>query len=507
MKDAATSKPYGVFEDVNKDKKFYDFDEIRRTIESETDKVAPGKGIVDKPLKLTVYSYECPDLTLIDLPGITKISVGAQGEDIEKVTTEMAKRYCAEDRTVILCVIPANADMATSQGLHLARQWDPTGDRTLGVITKIDIMDRGTDASKMILNHEIPLKLGYVGVKNRSQEDINNKVKVSIALNKEEQYFREHGVYRNLDPKFLGTRSLTKRLTEVLEKNINQHLRAILGEVNEKAKECEAVIKSLGDPLPQDGKEKIHLIWQLLTKFTERYIGEIKGKSVGDLSTKIDNEVRLSTGSIIKAMFEDLYDEESAKDFRVCDDLRVEDIEKAIKNHQGDSIPGFPSIHAFLYLLTPRLEKLKEPALDLLNNIYTELRKISGELICEVAKKAPSVMDEMINEADVFLQNLRNRAEEILIANIDSEINYIFTNDSYYLENRTKLIPTERGEKDKKGNRKEDGKAPVVNAGGDTRGERDELKKEAEQMFVKELRLRVDEYFRIVVKTLRVRLL
>ena len=125
----------------------------------------------------------------------------------------MAKRYCAEDRTVILCVISANADMATSQGLHLARQWDPTGDRTLGVITKIDIMDRGTDASKMILNHEIPLKLGYVGVKNRSQEDINNKVKVSIALNKEEQYFREHSVYRNLDPKFLGTRSLTKRLT------------------------------------------------------------------------------------------------------------------------------------------------------------------------------------------------------------------------------------------------------------------------------------------------------
>ena len=66
----------------------------------------------------------------------------------------------------------------------MARELDPKGLRTLGVITKIDIMDRGTDASKMILNQEIPLKLGYVGIKNRSQEDINNKVKVSIALNK-----------------------------------------------------------------------------------------------------------------------------------------------------------------------------------------------------------------------------------------------------------------------------------------------------------------------------------
>lgn len=77
-------------------------------------------------LIIEVYSYECPDLTLIDLPGITRISVGTQ-YDIEKVTIEMAKRYCAEDRTIILAVIPANADMATSQGLDLARRWDPKG--------------------------------------------------------------------------------------------------------------------------------------------------------------------------------------------------------------------------------------------------------------------------------------------------------------------------------------------------------------------------------------------
>lgn len=121
--------------------------------------------------------------------------------------------------------------------------------------------------------------------------------------------------------------------------------------------------------------------------------------------------------------------DQAAKDFRVTADLSDEEIERAIKNHQGDSIPGFPSIHAFLYLLSPRLQKLKEPAIDLLHSIYTELRKISGELIAEVSKKAPAVMDEMINEADIFLQGLKKRAEEVLVANIDSEINYIFTND------------------------------------------------------------------------------
>lgn len=183
-------------------------------------------------------------------------------------------------------------------------------------------------------------------------------------------------------------------------------------------------------------------------------------------------------------MFEDLYDEESKRDFRITSDLRDQDIERAIKNHQGDSIPGFPSIHAFYYLLSPRLEKLKQPALDLLHNVYTELRKVCGELIAEVAKKAPAVMDEMINEADAFLLNLKKRAEEIIIANIDSELNYIFTNDEYYLDSRTRLIPTSdkpqpKG-KDKKGGKDEllvdaqaskekDGKEKDGNAINDTR--------------------------------------
>lgn len=70
-------------------------------------------------------------------------------------------------------------------------------------------------------------------------------------------------------------------------------------------------------------------------------------------------------------MFEDLYEEESAPGYKASSNLSDEDIQKAIKNHQGDSIPGFPSIHAFLYLLSPKLQKLREPAIDLLNNIYT----------------------------------------------------------------------------------------------------------------------------------------
>lgn len=118
-----------------------------------------------------MYSNDAPDLTIIDIPGITRIPIKGsdQSADVERITKTMAARYCKDKRTIILCVIPANADMSTSDALQMARALDPKGKRTLGVLTKIDIMDKGTNAKEALLNRLIPLRLGYVGVVGRSQ--------------------------------------------------------------------------------------------------------------------------------------------------------------------------------------------------------------------------------------------------------------------------------------------------------------------------------------------------
>ena len=80
----------------------------------------------------------------------------------------MCHRYMSDSRTIILCVLPGNADMAVADGLQMAKKLDPKGIRTIGVITKIDIMDRGVNAKRMLMNQEISLRLGFVGVKNRA---------------------------------------------------------------------------------------------------------------------------------------------------------------------------------------------------------------------------------------------------------------------------------------------------------------------------------------------------
>jgi replication fork clamp-binding protein CrfC len=164
------TKPWAIFEEIP-GKKFFNFTEVRDGINTCTDKVAGAKkGIVDKPIILNIYSHTCPDLTLIDLPGITRIPMAGsdQPNNIEQITRAMAHKYVSDPRTIILCVIPANQDMTTSDGLQMARELDPKGLRTVGVITKIDLMDRGTNAKNMLSGKDVPLRLGYVGVKNRS---------------------------------------------------------------------------------------------------------------------------------------------------------------------------------------------------------------------------------------------------------------------------------------------------------------------------------------------------
>ena len=153
-------EPWAVFAE-RKGVKFTDFNKVRQTIEALTDERCAGeKNIVDDPIVLNVYSPTCPDLTLIDLPGITRVPVGKQPKNIEEITKNMAKRYCEDPTTIILCVIAANTDIATSDGLKMAQEIDPNGTRTLGVLTKLDIMDKGTDARRAFMGEEIPLTLG-----------------------------------------------------------------------------------------------------------------------------------------------------------------------------------------------------------------------------------------------------------------------------------------------------------------------------------------------------------
>ena len=467
-------KPWAVFDEV-KGEKFYDFNKVRETIEKLTDDVCAGeKNIVDKPIVLNVFSKTCPDLTLVDLPGITRVPVGKQPKNIEEITKNMAKRYCEDPLTIILCVIAANVDIATSDGLKMAKELDKTGSRTLGVLTKLDIMDKGTDAKNVLLNQEIPLKLGYIAVKNRSKQDLINKTSMEETQRKEREFFKTHPIYKHLPQTCFGNEVLIQKLTKILFRIIRENLPGIIKSINDAIRRCEEELKILGTPMPTDEAGKISMIWNLLSEYCEIFKHILRGK----YDPKRAGYLRDEGGYKVKAIFKNLLDEYTG-DFKVTDSYTDADIDYAFQTHADEGIPGFPSVDAFYFLLKPKLESLKEPVYECYTNVYTYLEMLSIKILEKTFSRYPKMITPMSEFINKFLHNEKDKAKSIIDSILDMDINQLFTNDYDYLTNWVAHIP--------KANKNEQ-----MNPG-----------KGGRSIFIREIRGRIEAYFKLIVKNLR----
>ncbi len=482
-------EPWAVFEEV-KGEKFTDFNKVRETIESLTDKVCVGeKNIVDQPIVLNVYSQTCPDLTLVDLPGVTRVPVGKQPKNIEEITKNMAKRYVSDPLTIILCVIAANSDIATSDGLKLAKEIDTGGVRTIGVLTKLDIMDTGTDARKALLNEEIPLKLGYVGVKNRSKQDLVNKLPMSEMVKKEREFFRTHPVYKNMPQGYLGTNVLIQKLTKIYFKIIRENLPRIIKAINDRMKQAEEELASLGNPMPIDDAGKMSLLWTMLNEYCEIFRNVLKGKY-----NKRIQFLKDEGGYKIKILYKKLL-EDFTGDFKATAGYTDENINYALTIHEGDSIPGFPSVDAFTYLLKPQLERLKEPIEECFTEVYQYIDFLSGKILERTFARFPQIINDMGDFINNFLVEVKDKCKYIVDSVVDMEINYLFTNDYEYLNNFTTFIPKNqnRNVQNNTGNNNQN------NINNNNNYE----PIDAKNIFIKEIRNRIEAYFKLIVRNLR----
>ena len=477
-------EPWAVFEE-RKGIKFKDFVKVRETIEALTDEVCgKDKNILDKPIVLNVYSQTCPDLTLVDLPGVTRVPIEGQPYNIEEITKNMAIRYIEDPLTIILCVIAANSDIATSDGLKLAKEIDTTGSRTLGVLTKLDIMDAGTDAKKALMNEEIPLKLGYVGVKNRSKLDLNNKISMAETARKEKEFFKTHPVYKNLPAGHLGTSVLINKLTKIYFKIIRENLPRIVKAINERVKTAEEELQGLGQPMPTDEAGKMSLLWNMINEFCDMFRKVLQGK----VNNKRTNFLEGEGGFKIKILYKKLL-EEFTDDYKATAGYRDEDINYALTIHEGDSIPGFPSVDAFIYLLRPQLEKLKDPIEECFQEVFQYIDFLSGKIMEKTFTRFPQAINDMTDLVSNYLIEERDKTKYLIDCVVDMELNYLFTNDYDYLNNFTTFIPKQHQQHHSNPqNTNEFKPEPPI---------------DAKNIFIKEIRNRIEAYFKLIVRNLR----
>ncbi|KEG02383.1 dynamin GTPase [Plasmodium vinckei vinckei] len=455
IKEDSEIKHWATFED-DKNKKFTDFNEVREHINSLTDQIAgTNKGIIDEPIILNIYSTGCPDLSLIDLPGITRVPLknSDQTDDIERLTREMAFRYVKDPRTIILAVLPANADMSTSDALQIARKVDPKGLRTIGVITKIDLMDKGVDASKMLLNDEINLRLGYTGVINRSSADIKQGKTISQSLKDELKFFQNHPVYKKLPQSLYGTTSLTDKLTKVLLRHIKHFLPDIKIEINDRIRAINDKLFSLGTNVPLDATKKTQILWSMITDYCEIFKNTLKGKYDKRLQVFIENN-DIICGLKVRQIFNELLDEYAGKN--VTSELSDNDIDDAICMHEGDSLPGFPSPDTFEFLILPHLKKIHTPVFNCLDKVSQTLEILSQTIANRVLTRFPKLSEQVLDLSQSILIREKENTHTILENYIEAETNYLFTNDVSYLIEHGSIINMSEDEQNETGSPMQD---------------------------------------------------
>uniref|UniRef100_A0A8C7GGA0 Dynamin-1-like protein n=1 Tax=Oncorhynchus kisutch TaxID=8019 RepID=A0A8C7GGA0_ONCKI len=347
----------------SKNQIFTDFLEIRKEIEEETERSSGGnKGISPEPIYLKIFSPHVLNLTLVDLPGITKVPVGDQPEDIEAQVQEMILSFISNPNSLILSVSPANSDLATSDALKLAREVDPDGRRTLLVVSKLDLMDAGTDALEVLLGRVIPVRLGIVGVVNRSQHDINTQKSIEDTARDEQAFLQRH--YPSLASR-CGSRYLARTLSRLLMHHIRDCLPELKRRVTVLSAQYQARLSSYGQPV----EDHSSTLLQIVTKFASDYCNTIEGTA-----THIQTS-ELCGGARICYIFHETFGR-TLQSIDPLGGLTELDILTAIRNATGPRPALFVPEISFELLVKRQIKRLEEPSLRCVELVHEELQRI-----------------------------------------------------------------------------------------------------------------------------------
>lgn len=264
-RSSSASVEYGTFPGLPHLGKITSFSTIQKTLTDLNLAVPSEMAVSDDPIRLNIYSPHVPDLTMIDLPGYIQLSSLDQPEKLKENINALCEKYIREPN-IILAVCAADVDLANSPALRASRRVDPLGTRTVGVVTKMDLVKPEVGAS-IVRGDRYPLHLGYVGVicKQppagavssgsifRSITNSGEKPNVTGAvLKREEEFFGgdnakyySQGSSRGDEKIMVGTDTLRRRLMDVLETSMAASLHGITNAVQLELEEASYQFLSL----------------------------------------------------------------------------------------------------------------------------------------------------------------------------------------------------------------------------------------------------------------------
>ncbi|KAL1809463.1 hypothetical protein DCAR_0729005 [Daucus carota subsp. sativus] len=393
-------------------KRYTDFAAVRKEISDETDReTGRSRAISTVPIYLSIYSPNVVNLTLIDLPGLTKVAIDGQSDSIVQDIENMVRSYIEKPNCIILAVSPANQDLATSDAIKMSREVDPKGERTFGVLTKVDLMDKGTDAVEILEGKSYKLQFPWIGVVNRSQADINKSVDMIAARRKEREYFANSPEYKHLAHR-MGSEHLGKVLSKHLEAVIKSRIPGLQSLINKTIIELETELSRLGKPIATDAGGKLYMIMEICRSFDQIFKEHLDGIRPG--GDKVYNVFDNQLPAALKRL---QFDKQ----------LAMENVKKLITEADGYQPHLIAPEQGYRRLIESTLVTIKGPAEAAVDAVHAILKDLVHKSINETMelKQYPSLRVEVSNAAIESLDKMKLESKKATLQLVEMECCYL----------------------------------------------------------------------------------
>ncbi|XP_071210504.1 interferon-induced GTP-binding protein Mx-like [Salvelinus alpinus] len=398
--------------------------EVVRYVEQAQNTLAgKGMGICEDLITLKITSSTVCDLSLIDLPGIARVAVKGQPDDIGVQINNIIKKFIKNKITIILAVVPCNVDIATTEALKMAQEVDPEGTRTLAILTKPDLIDPGAEKNvlEIVHNRVIFLNMGYVIVKCRGQKQIDENMSITDAIEEELVFFNNHEHFRSLlREEKATTKCLATKLSNALVKQIKKYLPQMSEKIKERLGQVKHLLSQIEGGPPMEPAEKRMFLIQVITDFNEQITQLSKGDIIVEENLFVFMRKEFTEWMECLKNAKSHYHEEVQQ---VVDEYDQE--------HRGSELPGFSNYRVFQNVVQKLVAELKIPAMTTLQKIRVMVQKQFDSLSKESFQKYPCLHQVSMKQIETIQEKQSIIAKERIMEQFEMEMQ-VYTQDEIF---------------------------------------------------------------------------
>ncbi|KAL6907571.1 hypothetical protein ACP4OV_002610 [Aristida adscensionis] len=402
---------------------------VAEAINAATAEIAgSGKGISDAPITLVLRKRGVPDLTLVDLPGITRVPVQGQPEDIYDQIARIIKDYISPKESIILNVLSATVDFPTCESIRMSQQVDRTGERTLAVVTKVDKNPEGL--LEKVTMDDVNIGLGYVCVRNRIGDETYDQARVE-----EERLFKYHPLLSKIDKSMVGIPVLAQRLMQIQASIIAKCLPDIVKQINDRLKRSSSEL----DQMPPDLSNVadavrvfFHIVKQVCTSLEKILVR-------GEFDEYPDEREFHGTARIAE-MLTAHAKKLPAQCPRSSDELFLMEEVHILEETKGVNLPNFLPRSAFLVMLKKKVETVDQVPQDLVNGVWEYVEDLVMKILLKHCDNFPQLLSSCRRAVQTLMDKARARSAQHVRELMEMELVADYTANPDYMTSWTEIM-------------------------------------------------------------------